>query len=106
MSGLGKESLIVRPLKNFQLPANSCVLHDTAVCFEDLSGFAIGNFHSPDHRVVPAVTLAEVVGMKMIGVRSEEHTSELQSLMRISYAGFYLKKKKITQHGYYTTHST
>src|SRR3546814_2693733 len=28
--------------------------------------------------------------------RSEEHTSELQSLMRISYAGFCLKKKKIT----------
>src|SRR3546814_8358434 len=26
--------------------------------------------------------------------RSEEHTSELQSLMRISYAVFYLKKKK------------
>src|SRR3546814_8651377 len=34
--------------------------------------------------------------------RSEEHTSELQSLMRISYAVFCLKKKKhttdITQH--------
>src|SRR3546814_1741000 len=30
-------------------------------------------------------------------VRSEEHTSELQSLMRISYAVFCLKKKKITQ---------
>src|SRR3546814_1631173 len=29
--------------------------------------------------------------------RSEEHTSELQSLMRISYAVFCLKKKKITQ---------
>src|SRR3546814_5737552 len=28
--------------------------------------------------------------------RSEEHTSELQSLMRISYAGFCLKKKKDT----------
>src|SRR3546814_1243282 len=28
--------------------------------------------------------------------RSEEHTSELQSLMRISYAGFCLKKKKTT----------
>src|SRR3546814_5432303 len=27
-------------------------------------------------------------------VRSEEHTSELQSLMRISYAVFCLKKKK------------
>src|SRR3546814_9378727 len=32
------------------------------------------------------------------GRRSEEHTSELQSLMRISYAVFCLKKKKITQH--------
>src|SRR3546814_1623097 len=30
-------------------------------------------------------------------VRSEEHTSELQSLMRISYAVFCLKKKKTTQ---------
>src|SRR3546814_3396478 len=29
-----------------------------------------------------------------VGARSEEHTSELQSLMRISYAGFCLKKKK------------
>src|SRR3546814_18810600 len=29
--------------------------------------------------------------------RSEEHTSELQSLMRISYAVFCLKKKNITQ---------
>src|SRR3546814_2300678 len=28
------------------------------------------------------------------GIRSEEHTSELQSLMRISYAVFCLKKKK------------
>src|SRR3546814_3552739 len=29
-----------------------------------------------------------------VGHRSEEHTSELQSLMRISYAVFCLKKKK------------
>src|SRR3546814_11156661 len=29
--------------------------------------------------------------------RSEEHTSELQSLMRISYAVFCLKKKKTTK---------
>src|SRR3546814_4506864 len=40
---------------------------------------------------------------RMIGVesltqgRSEEHTSELQSLMRISYAVFFLKKKKKIQ---------
>src|SRR3546814_278828 len=31
-------------------------------------------------------------------LRSEEHTSELQSLMRISYAGFCLKKKTQKQH--------
>src|SRR3546814_7808096 len=31
------------------------------------------------------------------GPRSEEHTSELQSLMRISYAVFCLKKKKTTK---------
>src|SRR3546814_9137770 len=30
-------------------------------------------------------------------IRSEEHTSELQSLMRISYAVFCLKKKKKTR---------
>src|SRR3546814_2979974 len=32
-----------------------------------------------------------------VGDRSEEHTSELQSLMRISYAVFCLKKKKETK---------
>src|SRR3546814_345526 len=32
------------------------------------------------------------------GHRSEEHTSELQSLMRISYAVFCLKKKKHIEH--------
>src|SRR3546814_1472332 len=32
--------------------------------------------------------------LEAVGGRSEEHTSELQSLMRISYAVFCLKKKK------------
>src|SRR3546814_2203307 len=36
--------------------------------------------------------------------RSEEHTSELQSLMRISYAVFCLKKKKIKKLSAYVTH--
>src|SRR3546814_1296769 len=34
----------------------------------------------------------------IVVVRSEEHTSELQSLMRISYAVFCLKTKNTTQH--------
>src|SRR3546814_1189237 len=36
-------------------------------------------------------------GDHQAAVRSEEHTSELQSLMRISYAVFCLKKKKRTK---------
>src|SRR3546814_3616321 len=34
-------------------------------------------------------------GDQPVAIRSEEHTSELQSLMRISYAVFCLQKKKI-----------
>src|SRR3546814_10508559 len=37
--------------------------------------------------------------------RSEEHTSELQSLMRISYAVFCLKKKKNNKKNKTTTHA-
>src|SRR3546814_1801939 len=49
-----------------------------------------------------AMNTAGLAGANRIGVgvggqnRSEEHTSELQSLMRISHAVFCLKKKKIT----------
>src|SRR3546814_5018589 len=37
-------------------------------------------------------------GQRIGAKRSEEHTSELQSLMRISYAVFCLKKKKTAPH--------
>src|SRR3546814_6626641 len=40
------------------------------------------------------VPKAREAGFAEQGIRSEEHTSELQSLMRISYAVFCLKKKK------------
>src|SRR3546814_7196333 len=43
-----------------------------------------------------ALFRARLDGCDLTGARSEEHTSELQSLMRISYAVFCLKKK--TQH--------
>src|SRR3546814_8827123 len=42
------------------------------------------------------VLYAVRVGEEASKDRSEEHTSELQSLMRISYAVFCLKKKKYT----------
>src|SRR3546814_10095392 len=54
---------------------------------------------SPQEREL-AVRAAKVMGLGVAGVdmlrsnRSEEHTSELQSLMRSSYAVFCLNKKK------------
>src|SRR3546814_6998204 len=46
----------------------------------------------------PAIAFGEPAAKPIIErqVRSEEHTSELQSLMRISYAVLCLKKKKIS----------
>src|SRR3546814_8350843 len=40
-----------------------------------------------------------------VSLRSEEHTSELQSLMRISYAVFCLQKKKKHHNFIYTQHT-
>src|SRR3546814_8630004 len=53
--------------------------------------------------ILPELTAAEALEVSMVAsvagtLRSEEHTSELQSLMRISYAVFCLKKKKKNQH--------
>src|SRR3546814_6591311 len=45
--------------------------------------------------IVDEVVSREIARLTGKGRRSEEHTSELQSLMRISYAVFCLKKKTI-----------
>src|SRR3546814_1232766 len=50
---------------------------------------------APRFRGIEAA-VAQRLDEGMIDSRSEEHTSELQSLMRISYAVFCLKKKKNT----------
>src|SRR3546814_1133372 len=44
----------------------------------------------------PFEAFASLMSFSRFLLRSEEHTSELQSLMRISYAVFCLKKKKFT----------
>src|SRR3546814_1619175 len=48
------------------------------------------------HRARGAADIARRRSASHRGPRSEEHTSELQSLMRISYAVFCLKKKTTT----------
>src|SRR3546814_7129300 len=45
----------------------------------------------------PSTAKAGGEEVRLRAIRSEEHTSELQSLMRISYAVFCLKKKKSIQ---------
>src|SRR3546814_4362447 len=57
--------------------------------------------HSRRPNSAKRVKLQSAVGE---GDRSEEHTSELQSLMRISYAVFCLKKKKTLTTKYRNTH--
>src|SRR3546814_6334235 len=49
---------------------------------------------SPRAQVTSGTGTASITPSVKFVVRSEEHTSELQSLMRISYAVFCLKKKK------------
>src|SRR3546814_2076551 len=55
---------------------------------------------SPDSGITPIVVRPSTSSTSFTdSIRSEEHTSELQSLMRISYAVFCLKKKtKINKH--------
>src|SRR3546814_7784655 len=50
-------------------------------------------WHGDRHRRRPALRGDDAAGRRRGVRRSEEHTSELQSLMRISYAVFCLKKK-------------
>src|SRR3546814_7241899 len=50
-------------------------------------------FTAVSQDIVTAWT-ATATGLPVNHIRSEEHTSELQSLMRISYAVFCLKKNK------------
>src|SRR3546814_3324986 len=58
-------------------------------------------------REVPASRLGNTARFDAdarLRLRSEEHTSELQSLMRISYAVFCLKKNKQQTHRHNSTH--
>src|SRR3546814_7882079 len=57
--------------------------------------------HLPIPRLIPRLKLWSRLlffpSLLLRAFRSEEHTSELQSLMRISYAVFCLKKKNINK---------
>src|SRR3546814_8247488 len=73
------------------------LIFNTAAFYYDFKNI---QFQRVDAGVVRTVNgpSAKLYGAEVELTRSEEHTSELQSLMRISYAVFCLKKKNPTQH--------
>src|SRR3546814_9047956 len=75
--------LLAQDMPAFEAAAAAVWLHGGAA-----AGLGPGMIAEDLPDALPAVLQA------LHGLRSEEHTSELQSLMRISYAVFCLKKKK------------
>src|SRR3546814_1592541 len=69
----------------------------------DDRGAAVANYAS--YTALAAAIDTGVVAPGRWATRSEEHTSELQSLMRISYAVFCLKKKNNTKSLTTNTHT-
>src|SRR3546814_78802 len=102
-------------------PLSSCLPKREALCFDALpTEYPIAQNPNPravfatpwrllhfqgeskiDDSTKPAASMPYLD--HLIDIRSEEHTSELQSLMRISYAVFCLKKKKKKQRTQLTT---
>src|SRR3546814_5641748 len=70
----------------------------TKGCYVGQENTARMNWRQKVNRRLVVVPIAEADEKRQViaypELRSEEHTSELQSLMRISYAVFCLKKKK------------
>src|SRR3546814_7769216 len=87
-------------ITSFVIPTGYSFNLDGSTLYQSIAALFLAQLYGIDlsltQQIVLILTL--MVTSKGIagvpGVRSEEHTSELQSLMRISYAVFCLKKKK------------
>src|SRR3546814_9651996 len=88
--------LFDEPLSNLDADLRGRMRHEFAALHRTLGTTTLYVTHDQ----IEAMTLADRIVVLRDG-RSEEHTSELQSLMRISYAVFCLNKKtKYTAHTY------
>src|SRR3546814_9958968 len=78
------------------------IMHETGLITVTVMGVVMANRETDSSHMLMrfkedlTVLLVSGVFIILSATRSEEHTSELQSLMRISYAVFCLKKKKET----------
>src|SRR3546814_7858977 len=95
--------ILITPPKTssyWNFSGNPLVLHLSIPCrhFRNLTGI-----DGPELQALLIEAARFPIYDKLLGklTRSEEHTSDLQSLMRISYAAFCLKKKNYT---YTNTH--
>src|SRR3546814_6541208 len=90
----------------FSVGVDSCCFKSASCRGSDVSttSFFVNLYRLPSSAIASYSSRAEVIKRSIFFefslpersfiIRSEEHTSELQSLMRISYAVFCLKKKK------------
>src|SRR3546814_2056627 len=87
-------SSTIRPMEFARVPSQSKISSLYSGCTQPLHGLGPHVIHRSLQFQFATVGQrhGELIGMEE--QRSEEHTSELQSLMRISYAVFCLKKKK------------
>src|SRR3546814_7160205 len=86
-----KTATLVLPL------GDDCLLGSVAQSVDSASGGALSTALKRGDiqgKAGQTLLLHGLPGLKAERVRSEEHTSQLQSLMRISYAVFCLKNKK------------
>src|SRR3546814_7797500 len=94
-----QQSIPVDPPRRVTHEANSWAKNFVMVRTDE-KGIAINRLegkylqHFPDDDSYKITTAKAISQQPDTPIRSEEHTSELQSLMRISYAVFCLKKKK------------
>src|SRR3546814_3180999 len=89
----------LRPSERLTEPSTSSRSPRTAITSKPPSALRLAE-------EVSTFTTAPGVRGRTIRPRSEEHTSELQSLMRISYAVFCLKKQTSVLTSHYTTITT
>src|SRR3546814_5681935 len=86
---------VARRIEHFLHPRPA--LRSFVADHDDVTRLDLPGQYAGDRRVLAFVNLCRTREFQNAFVRSEEHTSELQSLMRISYAVFCLKKKKKKQ---------
>src|SRR3546814_1435473 len=86
-----------RAWRRFSLAASCLRVVSSAVASNAALSAASVDTAAAKLTALAMVSPSEALASSSLSSRSEEHTSELQSLMRISYAVFCLKKKKVRQ---------